>query len=103
MFLRIAQNYSILNGLIVTLIIVISVLRYAPLWIGLWLLIYWIYKILRPLIFTIDVSDPISVSLPKQLIRCLIITAFASALIMYIYIDTNYIRDNGTSNTIWLI
>src|SRR5215510_11869245 len=87
-FLRVAQNYSVLNGLIVSVVILISVLHYAPFWIGLWLLFYWIYKILRPFIFTINVSEPSSLSFPKQLLRCLIITTFASALIMYIYLDT---------------
>lgn len=102
-FLRVAQNYSVLSGLIVTAIIWISVLPYAPGWVGLWLVLYWFYKIFRPLIFTINTSDPSSFSFPRQLLRCIIITSFASLLIAHIYLYTDYLKDNGFSNTIWLI
>ncbi len=102
-FLYVARSHALLNGILITLTIAFSALRYAPLAVGSWLVCFWLYKIVRPFFFGVPAAN---VSLKKrifEIMRLAAIMVSATALICYLYFWTSYVPENGLSSTIWLL
>lgn len=102
-FLAIARSHGLLTGLAITFTIGFSALRYAPWIVGGWLVCYWIYKFSRPLIFETPISESNGQLTIKEFLRFFLITLAATFLIWYVYLFTDYVKENGLSNTIWLL
>lgn len=102
-FLHVARNHALLTGLIITLTIAFSALRYAPWVVGIWLVCYWIYKLGRPFVFATPELEHSNKLSTREWWRFVLIMLSATFLIWYVYLYTEYVKDNGLSNTIWLI
>lgn len=102
-FLYIARSHALLNGLIITLTIFCSALRYAPKIVGSWLICFWLYKFVRPLVFSAPSAESTQKQHIGEIIRLVGIMVSATVLIYYLYFWTAYVQENGLSSTVWLI
>lgn len=102
LFLFIVQNYQVIVGFCITLILLLSVLRHASLWIASWIFIYLLYRLILVRFFLL--STKLGYRLHTvHIARSLILLIGVTVFIGYIYLFTDFLNKNNTTDTLWLL
>ncbi|RME96864.1 MAG: GAF domain-containing protein, partial [Chloroflexi bacterium] len=95
--------YAVIFGCMVTLIMAIGAWHYAPAFAVLWVILYWIYYVLR-----IRMQEQAIFGLSYKSIwfhfwRALLVLGGITSFVGYLYLQTDYLVEHHTDPVLWLL
>ncbi len=96
------RKYAIILGVAITLIMLIAAFPYAPIWTTLWIAIYWSYFFARQRLRQRYIFGLPYHSRWIQFCRVTLLTVGVMIFLGYLYLYTDYLRNNQGQDTLWL-